>query len=70
MTHPRLAEIPDELLRGGRGASEAIRTRRLLAWLELRNYRPTLADLEAERGRRGQRPPAHPATGPTERNHP
>lgn len=68
MRHPRLAEIPDELLRRAQGGAEAIRTRRLLAWLEHRNYRPTLADLEGERARRGHTPPAHPVTGPTERN--
>ena len=53
MTHPLLACIPDELLLRTTGPAEAARTRRLHAWLNNRHYRPLLADLEAERARRG-----------------
>ena len=60
MSHPLLACIPDELLRRTTGPAEAARTRRLHAWLNNRNYRPTLADLEAERARRGHRTTGNP----------
>lgn len=52
MSHPLLSEIPDELLRRAYGPGENVRARRLLAWLEHRGYRPTLAELEDERRRR------------------
>ncbi|MBR7744450.1 hypothetical protein KC207_14235 [Phycicoccus sp. BSK3Z-2] len=50
-----LAAIPDELLFVGHrdNRSRAKRARGLLAWLEANNCRPTFADLEAERRRRG-----------------
>ena len=51
--HPMLATIPDELLRRTPDHADKARARRLLAWLEHRGYRPTLAELEDERTRRG-----------------
>ncbi len=54
MTNPKLAQIPrDLLLRKATPAGRATLTRKLLRWCELNHYRPMLADLEAERTRRG-----------------
>ena len=63
MRHPLLSQIPDDLLRRTTGPAEAARTRRLHAWLEYRNYRPLLADLEGERARRGHRTTGAPRAG-------
>lgn len=52
MRHPLLQQIPDELLMPQRGSAERTRPVRLLAWLGQRQYRPALADIDAERHRR------------------
>ena len=56
--NPRLAEIPDELLKPGRDRHPTSRfhaARRLAYWLERHNIRPTFGELEDERARRGIR---------------
>lgn len=49
--NPRLKLIPDDLLLH-RQRNDHKRARQLLAWCEHRNFRPTLAAIEAERNRR------------------
>ncbi len=50
--HPKLTAVPDALLLRGPKHREKARTTALLAWCEQAGFRPTLADIEAERTRR------------------